>query len=75
MKTPTKTANPKLPNFVNQIYNYNRLIWGFHQLSGSIIWRVMVENVDRYLTPIFWRTLEQNFSNMNIWKPILIQTT
>jgi len=55
-KSATQTYHPRLFSclFVLKYYS-NPFFRGFDQLSSTIAWRVMVENVHHYITPNFWR--------------------
>jgi len=43
--SPTKSSNPKLSYFINRNYNACRIFIEFEQLSSSLVWRVMAEQI------------------------------
>jgi len=69
MTSPKRTFNPNLPNFFNLQYMSNRIFWGFDQLSSTVVWRVLEENVHHCLAPKFWSA--RDLKGFNIESEVL----
>jgi len=55
MTSTKKNTSPNLPIFLNLKCKSNRIFWVLDQLSSTIAWRGVVENVHHYLAQKFWR--------------------